>query len=304
VSSATVGLSIIIPTRDRPGLLRDCLRTIQRQQVGAESVEVVVIDDGSLQPLQPVVADARGEISIRCIRQAPAGLNAARNRGIEVTSGEAVAFLDDDTLLSPQWARTVLATFESSACAAMGGRVRLEFEGGSAPAWLARTQREYLAEFDLGPEPLWLDYGPDPVGANCAVRRAEFDRVGPFRDGLDRIGSSLVSNGDTEFFRRLRRRGGRVRYEPAAAAIHRVSAERLTREFFLRRAHAQGVSDALLAAGAHPDLRVARLAREVWRCGRTGPILIRGLATGHGTMNARQWASYCRGRLGATVAGR
>ena len=295
-------LSIVIPTRDRPELLRDCLGTIQRQDIAADSVQVVVVDDGSMQSLEPVVAGAGGEIPIRCVRQVPGGLNAARNRGIAETSGDAIAFLDDDTLLCPQWARTVLETFEASACAAVAGRVQLGFEDGGAPAWLAGTQREYLAEFDLGTEPLWLDRGPVPVGANCAVRRTEFDRVGLFIDGLDRIGSSLVSNGDTEFFRRLRRRGGRICYEPAAAVIHRVPAERLTREFFLRRAHAQGVSDALLAAAAGQDpARVTRVAREVWRCGRTGPILIRGLATGRGTMNARQWASYCRGRLGATV---
>jgi len=297
-----VRLSIIIPTRDRPEFLQDCLGTIQRQDLEPDSVEVVVIDDGSTPPLASVVADAGGEISVRCVRQAPGGLNAARNRGIEETTGEAVAFLDDDTLLSPQWAGTVLDAFEASGCAAVGGRVQLGFEGRGAPVWLASTQREFLAEFDLGSEPLWLDRGPVPVGANCAVRRAEFDRVGLFTEGLDRIGSSLVSNGDTEFFRRLRRSGGRIRYEPAAAVIHRVPAERLTREFFLRRAHAQGVSDALLAADTDP--RPARVAREVWRCARTGPILIRGLATGRGTMNARQWASYCRGRLGATVTSR
>jgi glycosyltransferase involved in cell wall biosynthesis len=295
-------LSIVIPTRDRPARLRDSLATLQLQR--AADLEVLVIDDGSTSPLAPVVAGVTGPVPMRCLRQAPAGLNAARNRGVAEASGEIIAFLDDDTLVASGWAGAITSAFAETGCAGLAGRVRLRFEGGAAPTWLARPQRNYLAELDLGPLPAWLDAGPVPVGANCAVRRSEFERVGGFRDGLDRLGRSLISNGDTEFFRRLRAHGGRLRYEPAAEVLHRVPAERLARDFFYARARAQGISDALLdelddGAPARPS----RVARELWRCGRTAPILARGLATGRGTMNARQWVSYCQGRLGATVHG-
>lgn len=296
----TPRLSVIIPTRDRPELLRDCLQTVQRQRVVDDRLEVVVVDDGSERELGPVIESAPGQVPVRLVRQDPEGLNPARNRGAEAAAGDLLAFVDDDTLLASSWAEAVLAAFEHRACAGMAGRVKLRFEG-DAPSWVARPQREYLAEFDLGERPRWLDQGPVPVGANCAVRRSELDRVGGFRPGLDRVGGSLVSNGDVEFFRRLRRLGGRLRYEPGAQVAHRVGAERLTREFFRRRAYAQGVSDALLAAEDGPPW-VVRVTREGWRCGRTAPVLARGLLTGQGSMNALQWASYCRGRLRATVA--
>jgi GT2 family glycosyltransferase len=202
-----------------------------------------------------------------------------------------VAFLDDDTLLSPGWAQAVIRAFDADGCAGLGGRVELRFEA-PAPKWLSRRQRAYLAEFDLGAEPCWLDDGVAPVGANCAARRTEIHRVGGFREDLDRRAGSLVSNGDTEFFRRLRARGGRLRYEPAALAWHRVGPERLTREFVRRRAYAQGVSD-VLVDGEAP------LVRELWRYGRAAPILLRGIATRRGTINAVQWVNYCRGRLDA-----
>src|SRR5205085_6305502 len=133
----------------------------------------------------------------------------------------------------------VTSAFDDSDCAGLAGRVRLQFER-TPPTWLSQPQRNYLAELDLGSEPLWLDDGPVPVGANCAVRRGELERVGGFRAGLDRFGSSLISNGDTEFFRRLRAQGAKLRYEPEALVLHRVPQERLTRAFFRRRAHAQG----------------------------------------------------------------
>jgi hypothetical protein len=156
-----------------------------------------------------------------------------------------------------------------------------------------------MAHFDLGSEPRWLEDDRVPVGANCAVRRYEFDCVGGFLTGLDRIGQSLVSNGDTEFFLRLRSAGRRLRYEPAAQVVHCVPAQRLTLQYFLQRLYAQGVSDEILLTlqGVSPTWR--RRARLLVRLGRAGPILAKGVLRRQGAVNARLWASYWRGRLSA-----
>jgi glycosyltransferase involved in cell wall biosynthesis len=243
-----VRLSAIVPTHNRPEALRACLESLQRQDADPDAFEVVVVDDGSEQDMAPVVSDvtAAGSIPMRCERQRTTGLNGARNRGAEVASGELLGFLDDDTLVSPGWASALIAAFETQSCAGVGGRVELKL-AGPEPGWM-RSRRNFLAEYDLGPEPIWLDSQPVPVGANCAVRRTEFERVGGFRVGLDRIGRSLVSNGDTEFFLRMRSSGGRLRYEPCAHVFHCVPPSRLTLRYFTERYHAQGVSDELLFA--------------------------------------------------------
>jgi hypothetical protein len=173
---------------------------------------------------------------------------------------------------------------------------------GPEPEWLPR-RRYYLAEYDLGTEPFWLDEdvfdGRDssPVGANCAVRRSDFERLVGFRLGLDRIAGSLVSNGDTEFFRRLRATGGRMRYEPDAAVIHCVPADRLTVDYFVKRHYAQGVSDELLLAlGGEPASwgRRVELARKVGDgMKRLGKDVLRG----RGTVEGRFQLSYWAGRL-------
>ncbi len=241
-------LSVIIPTHNRPATLRACLATLQRQDADPAALEVVVVDDGSEPEMAPLVAEvaASGPVSMRCERQPTSGLNSARNRGVGASSGDVVAFLDDDTLVSPGWAGAMLAAFSGHPCSAVGGRVELKL-AGPEPAWM-RSRRNYLAEYDLGSEPVWLDREPVPVGANCAVRRSEFERIGGFRAGLDRIGRSLVSNGDTEFFLRLKQDGGRLRYEPGAHVLHCVPADRLTVRYFARRYQAQGVSDELMFA--------------------------------------------------------
>lgn len=292
-------LSAIVPTHNRPAALRACLVTLQRQDVDPANLEVVVVDDGSEPEMAPLVAEVAqaGPIPMRCERQATSGLNSARNRGARVSSGEVLAFLDDDTLVSPTWAGAVLAAFSGHPCAAVGGRVELKL-AGPEPDWM-RARRNFLAEYDLGSEPLWLEREPVPVGANCAVRRSEFERVGAFRAGLDRIGGSLVSNGDTEFFLRLQQAGGRLRYEPAAHVLHCVPADRLTVRYFTRRHYAQGVSDELLFADrGKPVTWRGRLGRARYAAAGAGWLVrdaVRGRSPLDGWFNTHYWA----GRLAA-----
>jgi len=241
-------LSAIIPTRDRPDLLRDCLTSLIAQQVDPGSMEVVVIDDGSECDLGSVVADIPiGPIPIRLIRQAPSGLTTARNSGAAVAQGSVLAYLDDDTLVSPGWADAVISAFAETGCDGLAGRVELQFEA-PRPRWVDGSRlRLYLSELELGTAPR-AELGANllPVGANCAVSRAAFDRIGGFRRGFGRVGSSLLSNEDLDFFARVRATGGVIVYEPAAHVLHRVPAERLTIAWFRRRSYAQGLSDILL----------------------------------------------------------
>ena len=292
---------MVIPTHDRPAALTSCLETLQHQDLAASDLEVVVVDDGSEGDIASVVqrSAATAPFGLRCERQPLSGLNSARNRGVAVTTGDVIAFLDDDTLVSPGWATAILRAFEDHPCAGLGGLVELGLEAPEPP-WMGEL-RYYLAAYDLGGEARWLEDDPVPVGANCAVRRSEIERVGGFRTGLDRIGRSLVSNGDTEFFRRLRSAGGRLRYEPRAAVVHCVPPDRLTVEFFTRRHRAQGVSDELLRhlEEGHPATLGHRvgLARETVRAARSlaADFLLR-----RDRIRSRFLVAYWSARLGAT----
>jgi GT2 family glycosyltransferase len=299
-------LSAIVPTHNRPEVLRRCLETLQAQEIAPSELEVMVVDDGSAVRVAELVAEVatRGPIEMRCERIELTGLNGARNRGASVTEGDVLAFLDDDTLVSAGWAAAMLRAFGDHPCAAAGGRVELQL-AGPAPDWLA-ARRSYLAEYDLGVEPFWLDEeliesrDSNPVGANCAVRRGDFDQLGGFRMGLDRIGKSLVSNGDTEFFRRLRAAGGRMRYVPDASVMHCVPADRLTVDFFTRRHYAQGVSDELLLARSGRRASWSRRVELARTLGGAAKLLCKDAIRGRETVIGRFQLHYWAGRLAAT----
>jgi glycosyltransferase involved in cell wall biosynthesis len=289
-------LSVVIPTRGRPGRLRACLASLAAARPPEGGWEVVVVDDGGEPPLQEQLGPDAQDVwpPVRFVRQAPAGLNAARNRGVLEACGEAIAFLDDDTLVDPGWACAMAAAFVDPGCDAVAGRVVLRLED-AAPVWLTPKLRRYLAEYDQGDMSRPVHGDPVPVGANCAVRRSAWSVAGGFAAGLDRSGTSLLSNGDTEFFRRLLARGADIRYVPEARVEHCVASERLTPQFFRRRAYAQGASDGLLAVAATG--RAGSMIRETVRAGRSAPIAARGVIEGRGATTAQFWLQYCRGRM-------
>ena len=290
-------MSVVIPSRDRHTLLADCLATLRGQEPPG-GWEVIVVDDGSKEPLEPAVKRlAAADLPVRCVRQEAAGLNAARNFGVDKASGEIVAFLDDDTIVNPGWVKALDRGFAETGCDAIGGRVVLRFEGGlETPKWLTEQRLLYLSRYDLGDRPRPIVATPFPVGANFAVARTRVLDLAGFQEGLDRVGGELISNGEWELLRRLIGAGGTVLYWPSAEVCHRVPAHRLTKEWFRRRARAQGTSDVLtdpLGPGSYP----LRAAREVVRAGRALPILARRLVEGRGSFDAELWVIACQARL-------
>jgi glycosyltransferase involved in cell wall biosynthesis len=91
-------LSIVISVRDNWRQLAECVDSIANQN-GPSRLEVVVIDDGSKTPLPARAAESMQHVQLRVLRQTALGIAAARNRGLELTTGELIVFVDSDCLL-------------------------------------------------------------------------------------------------------------------------------------------------------------------------------------------------------------
>jgi glycosyltransferase involved in cell wall biosynthesis len=91
---------VVIPTRNRRGLLARTLATVRAQRV--ETLEVIVVDDGSTDGTADFV-DSLGDGRVRCVsNRRRLGVAAARNVGVESARCDNVAFVDDDDLWSPR----------------------------------------------------------------------------------------------------------------------------------------------------------------------------------------------------------
>jgi glycosyltransferase involved in cell wall biosynthesis len=167
---AELTVGVVIPAWNAERWLGPALDSVLAQE--HMPVDVLVLDDGSSDATAEV---ARGyRTPVRVESQANAGIGATRNRGVELVSGEVVAFLDADDLLTPA----------SIAC-----RVRVLEERPEIDLVFG-TVRRFAEVADGVPVALNEPQTGHLPGA-MVVRRTALEAVGPFptqahvAEGLD-----------------------------------------------------------------------------------------------------------------------
>jgi LmbE family N-acetylglucosaminyl deacetylase len=165
-TSATLPISVIVRTKDRPELLREAIDSIRATKYPCE---IVVVNDGGVRPEMD---------GVKLVDHAePRGRSEAANAGVRAASNAYLAFLDDDDLFYPEH----LATLGASApkVAVYSDAVSASFkEGASEPQWRLRL---FSQDFDR--ELLLLDnYIPLPT---LLVPRDAFLDAGGFDPAFD-----------------------------------------------------------------------------------------------------------------------
>src|ERR1700682_2719309 len=171
-------VSIIIPTYNRAGVICQTIDNVLAQTY--PETEVIVVDDGSVDNTQEVLHKYGDRI--RVIAQSNGGPASARNRGIEVSQGEIIAFQDSDDLWKPEKiARQValLGKYDKSVpCCLCNALMRNLYGDG---------QDHFSFELSLmrpvHPEGLWLNVTEVLANRfvlfnqNVAIRRAALEKV-------------------------------------------------------------------------------------------------------------------------------
>lgn len=88
-------LSVIIAVYDDWIPLDRCLRSLSEQK-DAPSFEAVIVDDGSKDPPPESIINWRSYFPLTVVQQLHSGIPTARNRGIQVSKGAVLVFVDAD----------------------------------------------------------------------------------------------------------------------------------------------------------------------------------------------------------------
>jgi len=193
-------VTVVVPTRNRPGSLRRCLEALSGQ-VGVGTIEVVVVDDGS-DDLAAVEAASERAPHARLVRQPRSGPAAARNAGVEAARGSIVCFTDDDCEPDPGWAAALAAALRNGADI-VAGTTSNGFPGNPY-AVASQLVTEYVAE--RGSRPFAATN--NLAAGERVLRELPFDET--FRS---------AAGEDREWCRRVAERGYRIRGS-AARVVH------------------------------------------------------------------------------------
>ncbi|NCC30464.1 MAG: glycosyltransferase family 2 protein [Chloroflexia bacterium] len=257
VAESVVGLdgrmiSVIIPTRNRAGLLARALGSLGGQTMPRDHFEVVAVDNGSIDDTAKVIASHLCKLpNLRTAFEPEPGLHAGRHRGLREARGDVLVFIDDDVEATPGWLAAIAEGFADQRVVMVGGNNLPNFER-TPPDWLARlwarevhgtqaiSSLSILRMHDgvrrIDPSYVW--------GCNFAIRRNALVAARGFNpDAMPRELIRFRGDGETHVSRCVAASGWTCLFHSGATVFHFVDASRMTFAYFRQRAFDQGISD-------------------------------------------------------------
>lgn len=205
--------------------------------------EIIVVIDKNTALYRQMASDATvyGWHNVKLkFNEELSGVSHARNVGIKESSGDIIAFIDDDAIVDPKWVQTIVGSFASDAHVGV-------VTGSTVPRW--ESDGSWLPK-----ELYWMiscsyvtaatTYEVERVFAmNMAVKRTVLDRVGLFDERLGLVGKKWIGGEDTELVWRVSKSGFKILCNPDAKVFHAIPEKRLRIGALLKRAFAGGTSE-------------------------------------------------------------
>lgn len=226
-------VSIIVPTYGRPERLTRLLEQLLAQTACSFQYEIIVVDDGSVEPIAPMVQPVceRSAVSVRLLRKPNGGPSSARNFGAHHAAGQFLLFVDDDMSVRSDFLSGHIETQERFGPAIVNCFFDWEVESASCAfgRWYQRRIAEWndVRRSDLHPigDEVFQISSALVTTANMSINRAEFEKVGGFDTAYTAAGCE-----DQDFSLRLARNGVRALMTRRTFATHvetHVSLEQL-----------------------------------------------------------------------------
>lgn len=199
-------VSVVIVSRDRHQELMKAVDSVKALNYPKEGIEIVVVEEAD----SPQKIEGVKYVFLPTKKQKDFGY--ARNIGVKKSSGDIVAFTDDDCIVEQDWLKQLMSCFHNDIGAVAGGvMVRdcnaighcesiLGFPGGGLKK-IIESRGKTLSTNQLST-------------CNCAFRRRVFDEIGYFKE------NTPFSGEDYDFAQRVCRRY-RCLYNPKAVVFHK-----------------------------------------------------------------------------------
>jgi len=266
----SIDVSVIIPTFRRPEGLRRAAESIlaQANPCGL-SIELIIVDndpDGSAMAQGQSIAK-NAALPVEVVHMPAAGVANARNAGLAASTGELIAFLDDDEEAPNTWLCELVGSLRFYEADAVFGPVQTRLPES------VTTHRDYYSEF-------FARSGPDESGhidhyygcGNSLIRRAALPNDQPFDVARNDIGGE-----DDLLFAQMAAAGAVFAWSAEAWVWEDPLTHRASLSYTLKRAFAYGQGPSAACASSRP-LNLPGIL--FWMCVGAGQAVVYGIAAG------------------------
>lgn len=194
-------VSVIVPHYNCLDGLKLCLESLERQSLRRDHYEIIVVDNGTPGGLGPLPGAFE---RVRFLHADERGAACARNAGLKVARGEAIAFIDADCIAHKDWLAEGLASLWDADLA--GGRVEVTSREADAPTDVEAFERVFAFR-----QRTYVKRRKFSATANLFARREAAKAIGAFRNGVSE---------DVDWCRRGVALGFRLAFNDKAVVSH------------------------------------------------------------------------------------
>lgn len=222
-------VSVVVCSYNGSRTIRDCLEGLA--ELDYPNYEVIIVNDGSTDKTKEIAKEFEKAHGFRLVTTPNRGLSNARNTGIEMATGEIIAYTDDDARPDPHWLQYLAMEFMQTKHAAIGGP--------NIPPAGDGMIAECVSNAPGGPAHVLLsDRTAEHIpGCNMAFRKSALEVVKGFDPRYRAAGD------DVDLCWRILDMGWTIGFSPAAMVWHH---RRNSVKMYWKQQYGYGKAEALL----------------------------------------------------------
>lgn len=223
-------VTVIVVTLNRPKSVERCLDCLSNQTHSPD--QVIVVDASPGRETREVVERHPDVLYLRN-ENGWGQMTASRNIGLLESTGEIIAFVDDDAYAADHWLEALLAAYEDPTVAAVGGQV-LSPNPNARPEPIEKIglfTKDGMIAGCFSADPGKIIEVDHIMGCNMSYRRSVLAELGGLRE--EYTGISGVRE-DTDICLRLKALNKKIVFQPRASVVHEGASQAVGRRFDFR----------------------------------------------------------------------
>ncbi len=244
--SLNIKISAVVCTYNRENYILQALSSLINQTLPSSEYEIVIVNNNSTDSTEKIClefTETHKEKNIKYVIERSQGLSFARNKGIKESTGELIAFIDDDAIADEDYLKNAVNFFEQNKTIdAIGGKVTPVYNK-SEPEWLSKYLWGLVSKVDYGEQIRQFPKNKYPAGCNMIFRKQLLMEVGMFNTDLKIRSDDKYIFYEIRKYNKLVPSAGNVLYVPTVNVLHYVDDYRLTPLFIKKLSMVVGQSE-------------------------------------------------------------